>query len=144
MVITLDTTVLFQALRSNQGASFFILQLVRAGACRLALSQPVFTEYEDVLTRPKSLHAFALTREDVAKFLRYVAYIGEKHDPRFLFRPNLRDEDDNMFVELAIVSQSRYLVTSNLRDFASGELLFDSFELVTPARFVSIWREHYE
>jgi predicted nucleic acid-binding protein len=44
-----------------------------------------------------------------------------------LFRPNLKDENDNMFVELAIVSQSKFLITNNIKDFVSGELIFDNF-----------------
>ncbi len=144
MLITVDTNIMYQALRSSAGASFQILQLVRTGSLRLVLSQPVFAEYQDVLTRPKSLEAFGLSRRDVVKFLRYIAYIGEKFDPYFLFRPNLKDENDNLFIELAIVSQSRYLITSNTKDFVSGELLFDNFTLVTPAKFIAIWREFHE
>ena len=144
MLITIDTNVLYQALRSSSGASFQIMQLVRAGSCRIVLSQSVFTEYQDVLTRQSSLDAFELTRNDVEMFLRYIAYIGQKFDPHFLFRPNLKDENDNMFVELAIASQSRYLVTSNIKDFVSGELLLNNFQLFTPAQFLKNWRKHHE
>ena len=144
MLITIDTNVLYQALRSSSGASFQIMQLVRAGSCRMALSQPVFTEYQDVLTRQSSLDAFELTRGDMKKILRYIAYIGQKFDPHFLFRPNLKDENDNMFVELAIASQSRYLVTSNTKDFVSGELRLNNFQLFTPAQFLKNWRRYHE
>ncbi|MHC4884772.1 MAG: putative toxin-antitoxin system toxin component, PIN family [Planctomycetota bacterium] len=144
MLITVDTNVMYQALRSSLGASYRIMQLVRAGSCRLALSQPVFTEYEGVLTRPSSLNAFGLRRKEAVSFLRYVAYISEKFDPRFLLRPNLRDEDDNMFVELAFVSQSTYLITSNTKDFVSGDLRFDSFQLRTPSAFITMWRSYHE
>lgn len=144
MLITLDTNVLYQALRSNMGASFQIMGLLRTGNCRIALSQAVFTEYQDVLTRQSSLDAFELTHNDVEKVLRYIAYIGHKFDPYFLFRPNLTDENDNIFVELAIASQSKYLVTSNIKDFVSGELILENFRIVTPAQFLKIWREYHE
>jgi len=77
------------------------------------------------------------------KFLRYIALVAEKFDPAYLFRPNLRDENDNMFIELAVASESRYLITQNVRDFASGELHFKSYEIVTPAEFMHRWRHHY-
>ena len=141
MIITLDTNIMYQALRSSSGASFYILQLVRDGRFQIAISNPTFCEYEDVLTRPKSLQAFGLEREDVVKFLRYIAYVGEKCDPRFLFRPNLRDEADNMFVELAVTSNSKYLVTSNIKDYENSDLITDNFHLVTPAEFVKNWRQ---
>ena len=144
MIITVDTNVMYQALHSSNGASFQILQLLRKGNFKLAISHAVLCEYEDVLSRPKSLVEFGLKRSDIAKFLRYIAYISEKHDPRFLFRPNLKDENDNMFVELAIVSQSRYLITSNIKDFISGELTFNNFKLLTPTDFLILWRKYYE
>jgi predicted nucleic acid-binding protein len=52
---------------------------------------------------------------------------GENFDPRFLFRPNLKDEADNMFVELAVVSNSHYLATSNLRDYRNSNLIFKRY-----------------
>lgn len=57
------------------------------------------------------------------------------------FRPNLIDEDYNMFVELAIASQSEYLITNNTKDFARSELSFDNFKLSTPAEFATKWRK---
>ena len=133
---------MYQALRSSRGASFFILQLVRSGRFQIAISNSTFHEYEDVLMRPKSLKEFDLGREDVTKFLRYIAFIGEKFDPCFLFRPNLKDEDDNMFVELAVTSNSKYLVTSNTKDFQHSDLIFKDFQLITPAEFVKEWRRN--
>ncbi len=96
MLITIDTNVLYQALRSSSGASFLIMKLVRSGSCRIALSQPVFAEYQDVLTRKSSLAAFELTHSDVEKILRYISHVGQKFDPYFLFRPNLKDENDKI------------------------------------------------
>ncbi len=133
---------MYQALRSSRGASFYILQLVRSGRFQIAISNSTFHEYEDVLTRPKSLKEFDLGREDVAKFLRYIAFIGEKFDPRYLFRPNLKDEDDNMFVELAVTGNSKYLVTSNTKDFQHSDLIFKDFQLITPAEFAKEWRRN--
>ena len=142
MIITLDANIMYHALRSSRGASFYILQLVRSGGFQIAISNSTFHEYEDVLTRPKSLKEFDLGREDVTKFLRYIAFIGEKFDPRFLFRPNLKDEDDNMFVELAVTSNSKYLVTSNKKNFQHSDLIFKDFQLITPAEFVKEWRRN--
>ena len=48
--------------------------------------------------------------------------------------------NDNKVVELAITSQSDYLVTSNTKDFKNAELKFDQLKAVTPADFAKIWR----
>ena len=54
----------------------------------------------------------------------------------------LKDENDNMFVELAVTSNSKYLVTSNTRDFQHSDLIFKGFQLITPAEFVKEWRRN--
>ena len=142
MLITLDTNVLYQALKSATGASFYILQQVRERKIQIALSVPLFEEYEDVLKREESLQDFELDTEDIDRFLRFIAYVGKPFNTYFLFRPNLKDEKDNMLVELAITSQSDYLVTSNVKDFKNAELNFDQLKVVTPSEFAKIWRSN--
>lgn len=139
-MITLDTNIIYQALKSSSGASFYILQQVRERRIQIALSVPLFEEYEDVLKREKSLDDLELDVEDIDKFLRFIAWVGKPYKSYFLFRPNLKDEKDNMVVELAIASQSDYLVTSNVKDFDNAELRFDQLKVVTPAEFVKLWR----
>ena len=143
MLLTLDTNILYQALMSKTGASYFILQQVRNRKIQIALSVPVFFEYQDVLTRDKSLKDFELELNDVEKFLRFIAYIGKTFEIYFLLRPNLKDEKDNKIVELAVTSQSDYLITSNTRDFKNAELKFDQLKIITPGEFVKMWREKY-
>ncbi len=107
---------------------------------RMALSHAVLLEYEDVLTRTKSLKSFGLSIQDVQKVLRFIAYISEKYEPYYLFRPNLPDEGDNIFVELAVVSQSSFIITRNIKDFRNSELIFDCFKVLTPSEFLKVWR----
>lgn len=143
MLVTLDTNILYQALKSKIGASYFILQKVRNREIQIALSVPVFQEYQDVLTRNKSLKDFGLQLNDVEKFLRFIAYTSKIYEIYFLLRPNLKDENDNMLVELAVTSQSDYLITSNIKDFKNAELRFDQLKIVTPSEFVKEWRNKY-
>lgn len=140
MLVTLDTNILYQALMSTTGASYFILLQVRNRKIQIALSVPVFIEYKDVLTRNKSLKDFKLQSNDVDKFLRFITYVGKTFEIYFLLRPNLKDEKDNKIVELAITSQSDYLITSNIRDFRNAELKFDQLKIITPSEFVKMWR----
>ncbi|NIR50314.1 putative toxin-antitoxin system toxin component, PIN family [candidate division KSB1 bacterium] len=135
--------MLYQALKSKTGASHFILQQVRNGKIQIALSVPVFQEYQDVLTRDKSLTDFGLQLSDIEKFLRFIAYTSKIYEIYFLLRPNLKDEKDNMIVELAVTSQSDYLITSNVKDFENAELKFEQSKIITPGKFVKKWRENY-
>ena len=144
MIITLDTNVLYQALYSDLGASFFILEKIRKRKIKLALSLPVFYEYEEVLKRKESLKSFNLNIEDIDKVLRLLAYVGKVYEPYFLLRSNLRDESDNIFIELAITSQSEFLITNNIKHFMNSELKYDNLKIVTPGDFVKYWREKNE
>ncbi len=145
MLVVLDTNVLFQSLYSSEGASYYILGLVRHQKIKLALSLKVFAEYEDVLKRKKSLKTFGLDMNDIESVLSLIAYIGRPFDTHFLFRPNLRDESDNIFVELAVASGAKFLVTNNVRDFTNNsQLRFPDFLVVTPSEFVKRWRKENE
>ncbi len=145
MLIVMDTNVLYQALRSSLGASHFILNLIRNIDISLAISIPVFNEYKKVLTRSSSLKDLKLDKSDIDKVLRFITYIGKPYSTYFLFRPNLQDEYDNIFVELAIASNCNYLITSNIRDFnIKADLKFDDLTVITPTDFVKLWRKNNE
>jgi predicted nucleic acid-binding protein len=59
----------------------------------------------------------------------------------FVWRSNLKDEGDNHLIELAVAGGAKYIITSNVRDFKSGELIFDELKVVTPQTFIkeSLW-----
>jgi predicted nucleic acid-binding protein len=81
----------------------------------------------------------------IAYVLSLIAYIGRPFDTHFLFRPNLRDESDNIFVELAVASGAKFVVTNNIRDFTNNsQLRFPDFLVVTPSDFVKRWRKENE
>ena len=86
----------------------------------------------------------SLIADQVDTVLRFVAFISSPSRVYYLWRPSLQDEADNMFVELAVASESSYLITQNTRDFVSGsELRHDSFRVVTPYQFLVEWRRSH-
>lgn len=131
MRVVLDTSVLVAAWKSRNGASFALLGHLRAGDFEIALSVPVAVEYEAVLLR--HLHG-GLRRSDVEAFIDYLCYVARRQDIFFLWRPFLRDADDDMLVELAVAGQCRGIVTHNVRDFAGVEKL--GLIVFTPAEFL--------
>ena len=75
----------------------------------------------------------------------FVATVAFPVDISYLWRPNLRDEADNMVLELAIASRSNYLITSNIRDFTvDADLKNDDICIVTPGEFYWKWRATHE
>jgi putative PIN family toxin of toxin-antitoxin system len=144
MKVVVDTSILYQAMYSSAGASHAIFSLIRTGELKLSLSIPVFEEYCDVLLREDSLRQFKLQKEDIQKILDFIALVGIKTDIRFLLRPNLRDENDNIFMELAFASDSKFIITKNIRDFTyKPELKLDEIQIVTSAEFMDRWRKYY-
>lgn len=53
----------------------------------------------------------------------------------YLWRPNLKDEGDKHLIELAVASNSKYIITNNKKDFNNPSLSFD-FEVLTPQEFL--------
>jgi len=145
MIVVIDTNVMFQGLDSDKGASFQILELLKRRKFNIALSYQVITEYEDVLKRTSTLERLKLEIGDIDNVLAFIAYIALPFETYFLMRPNLKDEKDNIFVELAFTSNADFLITNNTKDFKiKNDLKFDNFEICTPRKFIQLWRSHYE
>ena len=137
MRIVLDTSVLVAAARSRQGASFALVGSLPHPRYEFALSVALYTEWQAVLTRPEHLPP-RLQPQDALAYLRYLASIAHLQDVHYLWRPFLRDPDDDMVLECAVASGSRYLVTHNVRDFARITSL--GVSPVTPAEFLDMLR----
>jgi putative PIN family toxin of toxin-antitoxin system len=120
VTVTLDTNILYQALYSRSGASYAILQLIRTGAIELALSVPVFEEYRQVLLRPRTQKETGRSRQEMETVLDFLALVGVVTPIHYLWRPNLPDAGDDMFVELAVASGSEYLITRNTPPLSDG------------------------
>ncbi len=141
MLVTIDTNVIYQGLYSSRGASHQLLNMIKNNHIQLALSVPVFIEYCDVLQRDTNLKKTGLKLNDMNAVLDFLAYKGLQQKIFFLFRPNLLDETDNKFVELALASQSKYLITSNVKHFIhNNDLKVYGIIIITPGDFLRLWR----
>lgn len=137
MKIVIDTSVLVAAARSRQGASFALVRSLPDSRFQIALSVALYTEWQAVLTRPEHLPP-GLRVEDVLAFLRYLTSIAHLQDVHYLWRPFLRDPDDDMVLECAVASGSQYLITHNIRDFQRISEL--GVIPITPASFLDLLR----
>ena len=54
----------------------------------------------------------------------------------YLWRPNLKDEDDNFLIELALAGNSRKIVTNNVKDLQAAELKFDDLRILKPQQLL--------
>ena len=78
-------------------------------------------EYEEVLKR--SAPELGLDPSDIDDVVDYICSVATHHEIDFLWRPFLRDPDDDMLLELAVQAGCGTIVTHNVRDFAGTESL---------------------
>ena len=137
MRVVFDTSVLVAAARSRQGASFALLSSLPHPKFQIAVSVSLYTEWQAVLTRNEHIPA-GLQQEDVLAYLRYLASIAHLQNVYYLWRPFLRDPNDDMVLECAVASTSRYIVTHNVQDFRRIDEL--GVQAITPAQFLTLVR----
>ena len=140
MRVILDTNVLVAALRSDMGASYALVSQLPSERFQMALTVPLYPQYQDVLTRPEHMTG-ASTRDDIFNFLRYLCSLAHRQRVFFLWRPWLKDPQDDMVLEAAVASQSRYIITHNLRHF-TGSRIEEHFGIVPirPRDFLHLLR----
>jgi len=113
--IILDTNVLYAGLYSSNGASYRILRLIEKGKIKPVLSTALLFEYEDVLKRNKRI--LKLKENDIEIILDNLCAISKHQKIYFLWRPYLPDPKDDLVLELAVASETKTIVTYNIRDF---------------------------
>ena len=131
----LDTDVIVAAVRSARGASRRLLENIHAGRLVGLISVPLLLEYEAVLSRREHMQVRGLSFSEVEAILDGLAGVMEHVVLHYLWRPLLRDGDDDMVLETAINGRATAIVTSNLKDFGSWPMTF-GIEVLTPANCV--------
>lgn len=113
--IVIDTNVIVSALQSSRGASYKLLMLLGKPTFEINISIPLILEYEAIAKR--LIGQIALTETDVDHVIDYVCKVANQHEIFFLWRPFLKDPNDDMVLELAVKAQCDFIVTYNQKDF---------------------------
>ena len=136
--VVIDTNVLLSALRSSQGKSYkLIFEKLFNGEFIMALSAPVVLEYEEILKDRLPPHLFS--NEEIDEFIDALVEISHKHLIYFLWRPFLKDNEDDHILELALSAKVKYIITFNVRDFSNTDML--GIYPITPQQFLQILEE---
>lgn len=136
MRVVLDTSVLIAGLRSPSGASRRWLEAVLREEAILLLSVPLVLQYEEVSLRPESVAAHGLSIVEIAELLDALCSVAAPVELSYLWRPLLRDPDDELVLETAVLGHADALLTFNVRDFGGAERVGVSLDRPGPA-----WRK---
>jgi putative PIN family toxin of toxin-antitoxin system len=134
--LVLDTDVVVAAMRSPTGASAAIVRAAREKKATLLLSVALAIEYEAVCRRPEHHMAAGLSLSQVEIFLNAVIAMAEPVPTHFLWRPQLRDPNDEMVLEAAVNGGAEAVVTFNMRDYGSAPSLF-GIEVLLPREAIA-------
>jgi len=121
-------------MKSSTGASHAILQRLHSGQFEVALSVSLLIEYQDVISREEM--NISISRNQRNDIIDRICYLAMKQEIYFLWRPFLRDPKDDLVLEVAVASRSRYIVTFNTRDFRGVHEY--GIKAVTPSEFLKL------
>ena len=135
--IVMDTNVLVAgACRHESSLAYQLLLGVLEERFPMILTEPIVLEYLDVLARPAIRRLTGLNHHQSEELVTDLIALSGKVQLRFSWRPNLRDEGDNKFVEAAIHAAA-VIVTYNVSDFRSPELAQHGWTVMTPQEFLA-------
>ena len=109
MRAVVDTNVWISALLNPRGAPAQLLAALRSRLFTLIISQPLLDELVEVLSRPRIRHKYRLTEQDIEDLLATLR-AGEMVEVTGTSRI-VRDPDDDMVVETALVGRADALVS---------------------------------
>jgi len=111
----LDTNVLVSGLLSPFAPPGRLVDVLLGRRLRLALDDRVEVEYRDVLARPR-LGIERVRREAFLAILQFQEHVIALPWPH----RSAPDQDDTVFLEVALQTPARTLVTGNLKHFPPG------------------------
>lgn len=137
MKIVIDTNVIFSALYSKNSASHRLLVwLFESQEKHSVVSNTLALEYEDVLMRHENRRYYRhLEQQDLARFIDDLCLISYHQKVHFLWRPFLKDMNDDMVLEVAVNAGAKAIVTFNPKDFSGVPEKF-GIDILTPKAFL--------
>lgn len=130
--IVVDTSVFISALIGPKGPSRELVRRCLLGTYQPLMGNALFCEYESVIARPEIQSRCPLSADEIEALLAAFLGVCEWVNIYYAWRPNLRDEQDNHVLELAVAGNASSIVTNNLKDFQRSELIFPQLTIQRP------------
>ncbi|MDD5031160.1 MAG: putative toxin-antitoxin system toxin component, PIN family [Rhodoferax sp.] len=135
MRIVIDTNV-FVGACMGVGASNAVIRACFEHKFTPLIGATLLTEYEAVLGREALFTKSRLNAIERESLLDIFLTLCEWTKVYYLWRPNLSDESDNHLIELAVAGDAKLIVTRNMRDLQSSQLLFPALSIISPEDFL--------
>ena len=132
--IVIDTNVIVSALRSRRGASYQLLMNIGKNKFDINISVPLVLEYESAAKR--LIGKTKLKKKDIDDIVDYICTIANQWKIFYLWRPYLKYPKDDLVLELAVTSKSKFIVTYNKKDFQSIKTF--GIRVVTPKELLKM------
>lgn len=129
MKAVIDTNVVFAGLANRSGAAFKIFQRFFRGQFSWINSEETMDEYEGVLSLSQKVSRISLYI--FMQLLRNRSVLVQIENSLHV----CKDPDDDKFLETAIVADTDFLVTKNLKHFPRKR--FESVRIVNVATFLT-------
>jgi putative PIN family toxin of toxin-antitoxin system len=134
--VVIDTNVLVSALLKPDSVPELILSLILEGEILLCLTDPIATEYEEVLKREKFRK---LDHKKVKTLLSRLRSQAQWVIPKIHLRVTTADPEDNKFLECAKEAEANFLITGNIKHFPIGK--FEEIIILNPSQFLTVMAE---
>lgn len=135
--IVVDTSVLISALIGKEGPSRQVIRHCLTGCYKPVISTTLFLEYEDISKRAHILELCPLSAAEINTLLNAFYSQCLWIPIHYLWRPNLKDENDNFLIELAVASNTHFVISNNVKDLINAELIFDTLEILKPEELLN-------
>jgi uncharacterized protein len=130
--VVLDTNIVVSALLKPDSLPEFVISLILEKKMTLCLSEPIFTEYQEVLARKKFI---SLNPKRVAQFLTRLKSQAKWFIPKISVDIIETDPEDNKFLECAQEAKADFLITGNTKHFPFPK--FARTRIVSPSEFLA-------
>jgi len=114
--VVLDTNIVFEGLTKQSSAAGLIIELWRTNLLNICVSDALWYEYEDVLTRHLSTQRWYR----IQPVLNALILQAEFTTIYYTWRPSSPDPGDEHVIDCAM-NANAILVTANLRDFREAQ-----------------------
>jgi len=131
--VVIDTNVFVSAFISPKGVSSEFVNALTDGKYSLVYNHQMLCEYLEVLSRKK----FGLSRAEIDEFQDIIGFQEEIDGITFDYE--LPDEDDRVFIEAALATQEKIIVTGNTKHYPKPLMKKLGIIVVSPAEALKLF-----